>query len=213
MSIFLSGFLLSLSLCLDLGMVNVAVLRAGVQRGWLPSFLIGVGSSFGDLLYALLSMVGISLLLQNVYVRWLLWLGGTAVLLYMTWGMIQELRKPKEIVVKNGGEQTEEVRRGWRDFTWGMGLALASPSAILWFATIGGSVIAASSGGSSSSLLLFFTGFFAASLAWSLFMAVLSSQGGKMLGPRLVRGFSLVSALLFLYFAGKVFLDGYHTLL
>lgn len=213
MSWFASGFFLSLSLCLDLGIVNVAILRAGVERGLLPSLLVGVGSSFGDLFYALLSMVGISLLLHNVVIRWVLWLGGTMILLYMTWNMIKEFRRPKAIAWKEGSGPDVSKRQRWKDFTTGLGLALASPSAILWFATIGGSVIASSNGHSSTSLVLFFSGFFTASILWSLFMAGLSSQGGKWLGTRLVRGFNFVSALLFLYFAGKVFLDGYHTLL
>ncbi|UYZ12636.1 LysE family translocator [Brevibacillus sp. WF146] len=213
MSWFVSGFFLSLSLCLDLGIVNVAILRAGVQRGMLPSFLIGAGSSFGDLFYALLSMAGMSLLMNNLYVRWGLWLGGTVILLSMAWSMIREFRRPKMIDLDERSGQEPEHRQGWKDFTWGLGLALASPSAILWFATVGGSVIAASQGHSASSLLLFFSGFFTASVLWSLFMAGVSSQGGKWLGPRLVRGFSLLSALLFLFFAGKVFLDGCRTLL
>ncbi len=33
MGLFLSGFLLSLSVCLDLGTVNVAIFRTGLQRG------------------------------------------------------------------------------------------------------------------------------------------------------------------------------------
>jgi L-lysine exporter family protein LysE/ArgO len=68
---FVSGFLLSLSLCLDLGIVNVAVVKTGLERGVLPSFLVGLGSSFGDLIYALLSMVGMSLLMQFTVVRWM----------------------------------------------------------------------------------------------------------------------------------------------
>lgn len=213
MSWFLSGFFLSLSLCLDLGIVNVAILRAGVARGLLPSFLIGVGSSIGDLVYALLSMAGISLLLENRIIRWVLWLGGTVVLLYMTWNMLKEFRKPKTIELREEEEQKTVGTRNWKDFSSGLGLALSSPSAILWFATIGGSVIASSGAESSAALLMFFGGFFSASIAWSLFMAGVSSQGGKWLGQRLVRGFSFVSALLFLYFAGKVFVDGYYTLL
>ncbi|RNB84107.1 lysine transporter LysE [Brevibacillus nitrificans] len=213
MTWFLSGFFLSLSLCLDLGIVNVAIIRTGVARGLLPSFLIGVGSSFGDLIYALLSMVGISLLMENRVIRWVLWLGGTLILLYMTWNMIKEFRSPKKIDLQEQGGEQNNRKRSWRDFSSGLGLALASPSAILWFATIGGSVIASSDANSASALLLFFSGFFTASITWSLFMAGVSSQGGKWLGHRLVRGFSFVSALLFLYFAGKVFIDGYHSLL
>lgn len=212
MTLFLSGFLLSLSLCLDLGMVNVALLRAGVHRGAIPAFMMGVGSSFGDLLYAVLSMIGISFLLENLIFRWGLWIGGTIILLYMTWSMARELFRPKKIEL-GSGEESKSSKSLVKDFVSGLGLALASPSAILWFATIGGSVIASSSGASEASLVQFFGGFFSASIVWSIFMAYLASQGGKLMGPKLIRGFSFLSALLFLYFAGKVFLNGYQTLL
>lgn len=210
MGLFVSGFFLSLSLCLDLGFVNVALLRAGVQRGMLPALFIGFGSSFGDLVYAVLSLLGISLLLNSLLFKWILWIGGTAILLYMTWNMVKELLHPKELQLEMEASAPNSL---WKDFTWGMGLALASPSAILWFATIGGSVIAASQTDSQTALFQFFGGFFSASIVWSVFLSGIASQGGKLMGPKLVRGFSFLSAVLFLYFAGKVFLNGLETLL
>ncbi len=211
MSLFVSGMLLSFSLCLDLGIVNIAVLRAGIQRGMLPALLIGLGSGVGDLIYAGLSGIGISLLLQHVYVRWILWIFGTVMLLYLTGNMLRESIRPRRIDV---GERVDAPQRSVRkDLLGGIALALASPSAILWFATVGGSVIAASSGGETVSLLAFFGGFFTASVMWSVFMAFLAAQGRRLMGPGLVRGFSLLSAAMFLYFAVKVFLDGYRTLL
>jgi L-lysine exporter family protein LysE/ArgO len=209
MLLFISGFLLSLSLCLDLGMVNVSLLRTGVQRGFMPALLIGLGSGLGDMIYACLSMAGISLLLEYIVVKWVLWLGGSAILLWMSWQMLREIRKPKEIDLQH----SIAVRSPLKDFSWGIGLALASPSAILWFATIGGSVIASSQDGSQLSLILFLSGFFFASVVWSVAMAILAAQGGKLMGPRIIRGFSAASALLFLFFACKVFVNGYQTLL
>lgn len=211
MELFISGFLLSLSLCLDLGIVNVAIMRAGVERGLLPATLIGLGSGIGDLIYAVLSMVGISFLLENVYIRWFLWIGGTVILLYMTYQMFRSALKTREVVLSNG--ETRRMQSPAKDFLAGISLALASPSAILFFASIGGSIIATATNRSSESLLMFFSGFFLAGLLWSVFMGIVSSQGGKLLGSKLVRGFSFLSAGLFLFFAAKVFWDGYQKLL
>ncbi|MFN0222689.1 LysE family transporter [Paenibacillus sp. KR2-11] len=213
MELFLSGFLLSLALCLDLGMVNVTIMKTGVERGLVPAALVGVGSGIGDLIYAVLSMVGVTLILGNIYIRWILWVGGTLILLYLTWQMIRS-------VIRTKGVDLQDTKKGSsrgtvKDLYMGITLALASPTAILFFASIGGSVIASTTGSTSSteSLILFFVGFFVAGLLWSAFMAVVSSQGAKLLGEKLTRGFSIVSAVLFLFFAVKVFLDGYHTLL
>ncbi|OFW81922.1 MAG: hypothetical protein A2201_04265, partial [Alicyclobacillus sp. RIFOXYA1_FULL_53_8] len=144
MHLYFSGFLLSLSLCLDLGLVNVSMLKVGLERGFLPSFLLGVGSTFGDLIYAILSMIGISLLLQNTYVQWILWIGGTAVLGYLTVHMVRETLHPKSIDVSSRDESVGALgtRSKIKFFLSGAGLALSSPTAILWFAAVGGSILA-----------------------------------------------------------------------
>jgi len=147
--LFFSGFALSLSLCLDLGTVNVAIVREGVSRGFWPSFLVGVGSSFGDLTYAVLATTGVALLLGVPAVRWMLW--------------------------------------------------------------IGGSVVAKSPVQGAIALAVFLSGFFTASIVWSFGMALLSATSGRKLGPTFVRGISVLSAILFLYFAVDVFLDGYRS--
>ncbi|TLS51202.1 lysine transporter LysE [Paenibacillus antri] len=211
--LFFSGFALSLSLCLDLGMVNVAIVREGVQRGFWPSFLIGVGSSFGDLTYAVLATTGVALLLGIPEVRWALWVGGTIMLLYFAALMIRAAMRPKSMdagdAAANG--QAAPRRSSLRSFLWGWGLAIASPTAILWFATVGGSVVAKSPVQGALALASFLAGFFSASILWSLGMALLASTSGKRLGPTFVRAISIVSAALFLYFAVDVFLDGYRS--
>jgi L-lysine exporter family protein LysE/ArgO len=211
--LFMSGFLLSLSLCLDLGIVNVAVVKTGLERGVLPSFLLGLGSSFGDLIYAGLSMVGMSLLMQFTIVRWILWIGGTLVLLYLSYNMIQETLRPKNLNVSPNG--LVQSSKSWlKPFLTGLGLALSSPSAILWFAAVGGSVIAATAHRYQvSALTTFFMGFFCAGVLWSILMAYVSGQVRKVMGAQWIRIFSLVSAGLFIYFACRVFLNGLHTLL
>ena len=210
MELFVSGFLLSLSLCLDLGIVNVAIMKTGVERGTAAAFMIGLGSGIGDLVYATLSLLGISLLLQIGLVRWALWIGGTAILLYFMFTMIRRSLHARPV----GPSSAVDTRRSlWSDFVWGIGLALSSPSAILWFASVGGSVIASTTMTSQASLYLFFGGFFVASNLWSIALGFVCHHGGKMLGPQLTRGFSLVSAVVFMYFAVKVFLQGYRDLL
>jgi len=228
MHLFFSGFLLSLSLCLDLGLVNVSMIKVGLERGFLPSFLLGVGSTFGDLIYAILSMIGISLLLQNIYVQWVLWLGGTAVLGYLTVHMVRETLHPKPIDVsaRDASMGAMGTRSKIKFFLSGAGLALSSPTAILWFAAVGGSILATMdphhsvtsirhSGlpGVPPSLLLFFGGFFSAGITWSFGLAYVSGLAHRALGPQFLRYLSMTSAGLFLYFAYRVFSHGLTTLL
>jgi len=81
---FSSGFLLSLSLCLDIGIANIAMITLAMQRGYFYGFWLGIGTCIGDLIYALLALTGMAVLLQFETVRWTLWIGGGAVLVWFT---------------------------------------------------------------------------------------------------------------------------------
>ena len=85
---FSSGFLLSLSLCLDIGIANIAMITLAMQRGYFYGFWLGIGTCIGDLIYAVLALAlaltGMAVLLQFETVRWTLWIGGGAVLVWFT---------------------------------------------------------------------------------------------------------------------------------
>ncbi|MEK3913223.1 LysE family transporter [Paenibacillus sp. FSL H7-0331] len=51
----------SLSLCFDLGMVNIAIMKTRMEREFKHSFMIGFGAFFGDLFYLSLALIGVSL--------------------------------------------------------------------------------------------------------------------------------------------------------
>jgi len=206
---FWNGFFLSLSLCLDLGIVNLAVLEISLQRGGTAGFLLGIGSCLGDLIYFTLVLLGASVLLQAAPVRWSLWIFGTVALLLLAWRMTRDVIRPKTLSFN--GRPTFSISDRANLLLTGIGMALASPTAIVWFAAVGGSVIAASAG-DANSRWRFGTGFAAAGITWAALFAY-GTASLRALGPGIVRGLSLVSALLFFYFAGVVFLNGLKTLL
>jgi L-lysine exporter family protein LysE/ArgO len=203
-----TGFLLSLSLCLDLGLVNAAVLRTVIRQGGTAGFLLGVGSCFGDLVYFALAIFGAAVLLDWAPVRILLWLAGTIVLLYLAWKMIRESLHPKPL----SADEAPEARGSAALVGMGAGLALASPSGILWFAAIGGSVIAAFSN-SRAAIWQFAAGFFAAGIVWSAVFAFAIAGLARVAGRQVARIVSLASAALFIYFALAVFLRGLKSFL
>jgi L-lysine exporter family protein LysE/ArgO len=199
-----SGFLLSLSLCLDLGIVNLAILRTALRRGGGAGFMVGLGSCFGDLAYFVAALLGVGALMRWAPFRWAIWIGGTIVLLILAARMIRELLRPRDL---NLDLPAEAPGRWPRRFGWGLALALASPTALLWFAAVGGSVIAAS-GGDRAQVIPFAGGFFAAGVAWSASLAGAAALLKGVGGPKVARGLAAISALLFLYFAGVVFVRG-----
>jgi L-lysine exporter family protein LysE/ArgO len=215
LELFVSGFVLSLSLCLDLGIVNVAAFSTAATRGARPAFVLGIGSCFGDLVYAGIAMLGVtSLLLHFEWVRWLLWLGGSAVLVYLAVKMLRLSFAHPAAAVDAGSSTAETNTQGGRmtgDFNRGFAMALASPSAILWFASVGGGLIATTTGGAGMGAWPFFLGFFVSGLAWSAFIALAGSR--LQAHPGFARALAAVSGLLFAGLAVKVMFDGYRTLL
>lgn len=199
---FWTGYLLSISLCMDLGIVNVATIRVALTQGGTAAFLLGVGSCVGDLIYFTLAATGVATLAQWAPVRWSLWLFGTAVLLYLAWKMAREVVHPRQITL---GETPRQSHHSL--LLAGMGLALASPTAILWFAAVGGSVIA-SLGGDRGALLPFAAGFAAAGLTWAAMIAYGAGTLRGSLGRPLTRALALASAIVFLYLATVVFVRG-----
>ncbi|MCR8644392.1 LysE family translocator [Paenibacillus sp. N1-5-1-14] len=202
---FIQGFLLSISLCLDLGMANVAIIKTGIERGFRSSFLIGFGTCFGDLFYLTLALIGVTAVFQLAWVKWIVWIVGTAVLLWLTYKMAKDAIKPKVISSSN---ETTVQRSGWKDFIFGIGVAVSSPTAILWFAVVAGAIIAQINMVDRLTMGAFVVGFFVAGLVWSFAVAWISSKSGNLLGQKFVRGISVASAIIFLYFSVKVFMDG-----
>ena len=84
------GFLLSLSLCADLGVVNVALIRLGIARGMQAAMCLGMGSCAGDMLYAVGSLSLVTLMAAHREVRLVLWIGGSGVLLWLAARMLRE---------------------------------------------------------------------------------------------------------------------------
>ncbi|MCI4237815.1 LysE family translocator [Dickeya dianthicola] len=216
--VMLSGLLLSLSLCLDLGIVNTAIINRGIRDGAGAAFFIGLGSCFGDLIYATLSVLGMAVIFNYTPVRWLLWIGGGGVLLWLSFSMARsawlDYRQHRGLPIDTVTVFSPRAPApAYRDFISGMGMALASPSALLWFAAIGGTLIAQATDGSARQVTLFLGGFFIGGVLWTLFMALLIQYGRGALKGRLSFYCSALSSVLFAVFAAQVIVNGYQTLL
>ncbi|MGV3346818.1 LysE family translocator [Enterobacteriaceae bacterium LUAb1] len=203
---FYNGFLLSLSLCLDIGIANIAMLTLAMQRGYFHGLWLGLGTCIGDLIYALLALTGMTVILQFTPVRWLLWLGGSALLLWFACKMFVTAIRQQHAIPLTAKAQNRPL---WREFVRGIALAMSSPSAMLWFASVGGTLIARVEQESTDAAGRFLGGFFCAGLLWSIVLCGIGSMGGKVLGSKILRYSYFASAAIFSYFAVYVMISGY----
>jgi L-lysine exporter family protein LysE/ArgO len=124
--------------------------------------------------------------------------------------MAREAWRTKPLV--SSGAQSKH-RSLLRDWAAGLGLAVASPTVIAWFALAAGPILAGMNIARGEGMLMFTAGFFIAGLFWSAAVAAVSSLTGAMFQGPMIRLLSFGSALLFCYFAVKVFLSGLRDLL
>jgi L-lysine exporter family protein LysE/ArgO len=208
------GFFLSLSLCLDIGIANVAIISLTLSHGFKPGMMLGLGTCAGDLVYAALALAGMAALLQFDAVRWVVWIGGSIVLLFLTFKMAREALYPAS-APPVAGEADVATPRPWhlRSFLRGVLLAVSSPSAILWFAAVGGALIAKAGATGKISASVFLAGFLFGGLAWTVFICTLASHGRKRAGTALLRACHVLSAVLFAYFSYSVIVHGYRDLI
>ncbi|CAM3710714.1 LysE family translocator [Rahnella victoriana] len=203
---FSNGFLLSLSLCLDIGIANIAMMTLAMQRGYFHGFWLGIGTCIGDLIYAVLALAGMTILLQYQSVRWVLWVGGSLMLMWFTYKMIRAALAPAEDLQTGDNAQPRSVIR---NFGRGVLLAMSSPTAILWFAAVGGALISRMGQGGPVVASWFLSGFFIAGVFWTVVICSVGSLGGKMLGTKMLKYSYVASAVIFSYFALYVVITGY----
>jgi L-lysine exporter family protein LysE/ArgO len=206
-----NGFLLSLSLCLDIGIVNIAMMSVSMERGYWTGFWLGLGSCIGDLIYAVLALAGMTVLLEFAVIRWGMWLGGTVVLSILALRML--ISAFKSIAADNTQRDAISTGTYWQQLIKGMLLALSSPSAIVWFAAVGGSLIAQSGLKGWQATGSFLTGFFVAGVVWTIAVCFVARQGGKLFGARALSFCYFASAALFAFFAFQVVSSGYRSLI
>ena len=188
-------------------MVNVALMRTAILHGVRAALAFGAGSTLGDLVYAFLSAMGAAAVMGSPVARRVVWIAGTAALLWLSFHMLREALHPKAIDANAGGDGARSLSL-FGHFGRGAAVALSSPTAILWFATAGTALIAASTAGQGrAGLAFFFGGFALASLLWSSFLGGLTGRLHGRLGTKLTSGLAFFSALLFLGLAVKVFFD------
>ena len=87
------GFLLGLIFVFSFGPIFFAIVDAGISKGFLPAFLIAVGTFLSDTFFVTASVFGLSGLLSNSEFKFYLGIVGGILLIFF--GITALLRKPK----------------------------------------------------------------------------------------------------------------------
>lgn len=187
------------------GAVNTEALRRGLERGFVPTFLVQLGALLGDLVWAVIGLTGVALVFRFVPVQIILGIAGVTFLLRMAWLSFLDARRP--IDLKLVGKKKEQ-----RDFITGIIFSLANPFGIAFWGGIGGGFATHIAGMPlMDKLLLLFIGFSMGAFAWCIGISALVAWSRKFIGAKLLRGIFTISSLAMAYFALEMLWTLIHT--
>ena len=186
------------------GAVNTEALRRGLQRGFLPSFMVQIGALLGDLVWAMIGLTGVALVFHFLAIQIILGIAGGAFLLRMAWMSFLDARKPIDLTQSETKEQ--------RDFLTGIVFSLANPLGIAFWGGIGGGFATHIAGMPLIDKLVFLlVGFAAGAFAWCVSISALVAWLRNFMGEKLLRGFFTLSSLAMAYFAVEMLWSLMHS--
>ena len=160
------GLGFGLILQVSVGPVCIAVLHKGLTQGFSHAFSMVWGVVLADAFYILLSLVGISAILQIGPARNAVGLAGALLLFYFG---LRYLRAPVHAVKVERQDESPV-----KSFAYGVGLTLTNPLTILFWAGVLGAMISTRESGGDDGLALFALG---CVMATFLFLTVVALVG------------------------------------
>lgn len=195
--LFFSAFALSLVFAAQPGVIGFEALRRGITGGWSAALRIELGSLVGDGVWALLALLGASVLFQNRFVTLLLGLFGSGLILRYAWDAWRASRQDIEIAA--GGDARDN------HFVAGAMLSLSNPQNITAWLGMSGAIIGLGFlDPQPIHLLVFFSGFMIAQVCWCFFFATVVEYGRRLLNQRIFRRINLACALFLAYIGCKL---------
>jgi len=95
----------------------------------------------------------------------------------------------------------------------GIALSVGNPYFLVWWATVGATLVNRSLGLGLSGFVLFAVVHWACDFVWLHILSTLSFRGGRFLGRGFQRGVFAVCGVLLVFFGGKFIFDGIHSML
>jgi chemosensory pili system protein ChpE len=190
--IFVTAFVLEIVYCAIPGAVTAEALRRGITSGYRPALWVQLGSLIGDLVWAVIALVGLAVLFESVPVRLGLGLIGCLFLLYLAVKALADARK--------GGMPTGTQGQDRGDFMTGVVLSTSNPFQLAFWLGIGATTIAAiAPQPTMGHYVAFMAGFLLAGLLWCPFFAYVVSVGRRFVNERTFRVIQLVCGIFLAY--------------
>jgi threonine/homoserine/homoserine lactone efflux protein len=190
------AILISLSGVMAPGPLTVVVVGKGA-RSARAGALIALGHGIVEFPLMALIVIGLAPILNRPTVSSVVGLAGGIVLLWMGIGLLRSRRM---------APATSDERQA-SPLAAGILMTAGNPYFLVWWATVGATLVFRAWEFGLWQLILFAVIHWSLDLAWYFFLSSASFHGVRLLGARFMRGVSLVSGLLLLFFGVRFVLD------
>jgi threonine/homoserine/homoserine lactone efflux protein len=199
MSDFLQGLGFGLILQVSVGPVCIAVLHQGISQGFRQAWAMAWGAAFVDALYIVLSIVGVSALLQVGPARIAIGLTGAGLLVFFG---IRYLRAPAQIARVEASSASLS-----KSFAYGVGLTVTNPLTILFWVGVLGAMMSTRTFDQPGGVVFFAAGCVAATLLFLTAVALAGHLLERVLDDRLTLWLNRGVGLFLIGFAIKLTAD------
>jgi L-lysine exporter family protein LysE/ArgO len=206
MNVFISHFLLGISLAAPIGPINAAQMDRGIRSGFLHAWLVGLGALLADGVFMLLVYFGVIHFLNIPFMQTFLWLFGFFVLTYIGVESIIGISKQSALT----RTMDEPLLKS---FASGFFMSISNPLSILFWLGIYGSVLADMIAKyDAHEVFLYSSSIMAGIMLWDIFMAVVASAFRRLLTSRLLSAISFLSGLSLIGFGLYFGFEAYRAL-
>lgn len=196
-----SVIMISMSGVLMPGPITAITVAQGSRKTWAGS-LVALGHGVVEFPLMVLIYFGVGIFFQRTPVKIVIGILGGGVLLWMAIDMLRNYRRV-EILRKD---------RNLNPFVAGILLSAGNPYFLVWWTTVGASLILRSIEFGIIGLILMAVVHWCCDLVWYQFLSWLSFQGGRFFGNRLQMAVFIICGLAMLYF-GLYFITDAVTIL
>lgn len=194
LTIFVSSFIIALSGAMMPGPVLTVTISESTKRGFVAGPLIILGHAILEISLLIFLVLGFAGLINNPALLGIVGIAGGAVLLWISFGMLKDIRHLR--LDLSGGKSV------WGGpVVAGILTSLANPYWIIWWATIGLGYVIVSMKFGFIGVAVFFTGHILADLLWYSTVSLFVSRGRKYISDKIYRIIIGVCAVMLISFA------------
>ena len=205
MELLLKYLVFGIALAISIGPVNLEVIKQGVTKGFIPSWLVGIGAMMADFVIISIIYFGLGPFFTSTIVQIILGYFGSMMLIYMG---VQNVRKKSLNQNANMNFHISTSRKGKKSFSTGLLLAISNPLNIVFWTGIYGSLLSVKMTNNTTPIWLLVIIFLGIAIS-TVTLAIVSAMGKSYVKPSNLRFISFTSGIILI---GYGILMGYSSI-